>query len=195
MPKPNGDVRICVDLTKLRVSVCRERHLIPAVDEILAQLSGAKVFTKLDANSGFWQIKLAEESALLTTLITPCGRYCFNRVPFGITSAPEYFQKRMSHILAGLPGIVCMIDDTLVYGGTQEEHDRNLKAVIHSIKEEGGTVNCEKCTFSHHTVKFLGHIIGPEGIAADPDKLEAIQKMKAPTNMSEVGFLGIVTQL
>ena len=132
----------------------------------------------------------------MITFITPFGQYCFNRVPFGITSAPEYFQKRMSQILAGLPGVVCMIDDTLVYGGTQEEHDRSLKAVLHRIKEEGGTLNFEKCTFSHHTVKFLGHIIGPEGIAADPDKLEEIQKMKAPTNVSEVRrFLGIVTQL
>ena len=156
VPKPNGDVHIWVDVTKLNKSVCRERHLIPAVDEILAQLSGAKVFTKLDANSGFWQIKLAEESALLTTFITPFGRYCFNRVSFGITSAPGYFQKRMSQILAGLPGVVCMIDDTLVYGGTQDEHDRNLKTVLHRIKE-GGTLNFEKCTFSCHTMKFLGH--------------------------------------
>ena len=126
----------CVDLTKLNEIVCRERHLLPAVDEILAQLSGAKVFTKLDANSGFWQIKLAEESALLTTFITPFGRYCFNRVPFGITSAPEYFQKRMSQILAGLPGVVCMIDDTLVYGGTQEEHDRIRRQYYTGLKKE-----------------------------------------------------------
>ena len=110
VPKSNGQVRICVDLTKLNESVCRERHLLPSVEQILAQLEGAKVFSKLDANSGFWQIELAPESAKLTTFISPFGRFCFNRLPFGITSAPDHFQKRMSSILAGLDGVVCLID-------------------------------------------------------------------------------------
>ena len=72
---------------------------------------------------GFWQIKLSKESALLTTFITPFGRFCFNRLPFGITSAPEYFQRCMSSILSGLEGVVCMVDDILVSGSTQEQHD------------------------------------------------------------------------
>ena len=71
VPKPNGTVRICVDLTKLNATVCRERHILPSVGEILTQIGNAKIFSKLDANSGFWQIKLADESALLTTFITP----------------------------------------------------------------------------------------------------------------------------
>ena len=94
VPKPDGRIRICVDLTKLNESVRRERHMLPSVEQTLAQLGGATVFSKLDANSGFWQIELTKESSLLTTFITPFGRYCFNRLPFGITSAPEYFQKR-----------------------------------------------------------------------------------------------------
>ena len=89
-------VCICVDFTKLNQSVKRERHMLPAVERTLGQLQGAKVFSKLDANSGFWQIPLAKESALLTTFITPFGRFCFNRLCFGISSAPEHFQKRMS---------------------------------------------------------------------------------------------------
>ena len=76
VPKPNGDVSICVDLTKLNQSVCRERHPLPAVEQTLAQLAGAQVFTKLDANSGFWQIPLSADSSLLTTFLTPFGRYC-----------------------------------------------------------------------------------------------------------------------
>ena len=95
VPKANGRVRICVDLTKLNESVQRERHLLPAVDQTLAQLAGAKIFTKLDANSGFWQVPLAPESSLLTAFLTPFGRYCFHRLPFGISSAPEHFQRRM----------------------------------------------------------------------------------------------------
>ena len=90
--------------------------MLPSVEQTLAQLRGATVFSKLDANSGFWQIELTKESSLLTTFITPFRRYCFNRLPFGITSAPEYFQKRMSEILQGMEGVVCLIDDILVYG-------------------------------------------------------------------------------
>ena len=89
IPKDSGMVRICVDLKPLNETVLREVHPMPKVDTTLAQLSGATVFSKLDANSGFWQIPLAEESRLLTTLF---GRFCFNKLPFGISSAPEIFQ-------------------------------------------------------------------------------------------------------
>ena len=118
--KGNGNVCIYVDLTHLNKSVLKERHPLPTVEQSLAQLTGAQVFSTLDANSGFWQIPLDEESALLKTFITP----------FGITSAPEHIQRRMSEILADLNGVVCMIDDVLVYGETQEEHDRRLEKVL-----------------------------------------------------------------
>ena len=85
----SGDVRLCVGLTKLNKQVKRERLVLPAVDDVLAELCGAKVFLKLDANSGFYQIELTEESSFLTTFITPFGRYHYKRHPFGITSAPE----------------------------------------------------------------------------------------------------------
>ena len=111
VPKGNDKVRICVDLTKLNKSVCREHHILSSVEQTLAQLQGAKVFTKLDVNSGFWQIKLSEKSAPHTTFIAPMVRFCFNRLPFGITSVPEFYQKRMSHILSGLPGVVCCVHD------------------------------------------------------------------------------------
>ena len=88
-----SQLQICVDLSRLNESVCRERHPLPVVEQVLAQLTGAKLFSKLDANSRFWQIPLSPESALPTTFITPFGRFCFHRLPFGITSAPEHFQK------------------------------------------------------------------------------------------------------
>ena len=111
VPKKSGKVRICVDLKPLNESVLREVHPLPKVDETLAQLSGAKIFTKLDANSGFWQIPLDKSSRLLTTFITPMGRFCFNKLPFGISSAPEHFQKRISAILSGLSGVVCQMGE------------------------------------------------------------------------------------
>ena len=122
--KKSGDVRICVDLKPLNQSVMREVHPLPKVDETLAQLAGAKIFSKLDANSGFWQIPLSQSSRLLTTFITPMGRYCFNKLPFGISSAPEHFQRRMSELLTGIQGVLCQMDDVLIFGQNQAEHDQ-----------------------------------------------------------------------
>ena len=153
---------------KLNESV---RHPLPAVDQVLAQLAGATVFSKLDANSGFWQIPLSTESAPLTTFLIPYGRYCFHRLPFGITSAPEIFQRQMSQILAGVQGAVCLMDDILVHGATQQEHDSRLKAVLQRIQASAMTLNRDKCVFSF---KFLGHVVDRSGIHPDPDKIKGI---------------------
>ena len=131
--KNNSSVRICVDMTKLNENVKRERHLLPSVEQTFGQLGGAQVFTKLDANSGFWQIPLDSKSSVLTTFITPFGRFCFNRLPFGITSAPEHFQRHMSTILSGLGRVVCQADDILKYGKSQEEHNQNLWNVLQKL--------------------------------------------------------------
>ena len=195
-PKRNGDIRICVDLKALNESVLREVYPLPTVDETLAQLTGATVFSKLDANSGFWQIPLADSSRLLTTFITPFGRYCFNKLPFGISSAPELFQKRMGQILEGLDGVLCQMDDVLVFGSNQPEHDFRLHAVLKAIKAAGVTLNSEKCSFSVDKLKFLGHVISRDGVSADPDKTKAILQMKPPTNITELRrFMGMVNQL
>ena len=110
--KKSGGVGICVDPKHLNENVLREVYPMPHVDETLSFLAGAKVFSKLDTNSGFWQVPLADSCCRhLTTFITPFGRYWFNKLPFGISSAPEFFQKQMTAILEGLPGVLCHLDD------------------------------------------------------------------------------------
>ena len=126
----NGKVRICVDLTPLNKAVQREIHPIATVVENLAKVKGSQVFSTLDANSGFWQIPLDAQSRLLTTFITPFGRFCFNRLLFGISSASEFFQRTMTGILQGLEGVVCHMDDILVHGVDQGEHDQRVRAVL-----------------------------------------------------------------
>ena len=196
VPKKTGAVRICVDLKPLNQNVLREVHPLPRVDETLAQLHGARIFSKLDANSGFWQIPLAEKSRLLTTFVTPSGRYCFNKLPFGISSAPELFQKRMNQILTGLEGVLCLMDDVLVFGKDQSEHDVRLMTALKRVEVARVTLNPEKCEFGKTKIKFLGHLIDEEGIRADPEKTSAIVKMKPPTDVSGLRrFLGMVNQL
>ena len=107
--KSSGSIRICVDLRPLNENVMRENFPLPKVDEILAQLAGARVFSKLDANMGFWQIPLSPECRSLTTFITPFGRFHFNKLPFGVSCASELFQRRMAVILEGLEGVLCLM--------------------------------------------------------------------------------------
>ena len=94
-PKPGGKIRMCIDLTMLNKSVKREGYPLPRISDMLTHLAEGTMFSKLDANSGFWQIKIHETSKLYTTFVTPWGRFCFNRMPFGISSAPEFFQRTM----------------------------------------------------------------------------------------------------
>ena len=178
VPKANGKVRICVDLTRLNKSVQQERHILPSVEHTLAQIRGAKIFTKLDANSGFWRVELSQESSLLTTFITPFGRFCFKRLPFGITSAPEYFQRRMYDTLSGLKGIVCLIDDVVMCGKTQQEHDQNLTAALQRIQEAGLTCNREKCVFNKRAIKLLGQVVNSNGIKPEDQCLYSYGKAK-----------------
>ncbi len=151
--KPSGAVRICVDLTKLNNAVNRERYILPSVEHSLGQLQRAKVFLKLDANSGVWQIPLSQNSTLLTTFITPFGRFCFNQLCFGISLAPQHFQKRMSQILEGLEGVLCHMDNILVFGVSQTEHGQRLFVVLQKQQKGRVTLN-QKCEFSKRSVKF-----------------------------------------
>ncbi len=197
VPKKAGTVRICVDFTRMNESVCREKFILPSVEHTLGMLAGATVFSKLDANMGFWQVPLTKESAKYTTFITPFGRYYFNRLPFGIASAPEHFQRMMTtEVTGGLEGVLCHMDDILVWGQTQDEHDMRLHAVLEKAQKAGITLNMDKCELTRHTVRFLGHVISADGVKPDPEKTRAVQEMDAPKNVSELrSFLGMVNQL
>ena len=128
MPKADGRVRIWVDLTRLNEAFCRKVYQMPTVEETLGSLTEGSVFSKLDVNSGFHQIVLSPESAkLITTFITPFGRHMFKRLTFDISSAPEYFQKRVYKEFSGIERIKCRMDDILVIGSDQTERDQRLK--------------------------------------------------------------------
>jgi len=179
VPKANGGVRLCVDLTGLNKSVKREIHPMASVDSSLAKLgeSKSRFFTKLDANSGFWQIPLDHQSRLYTTFITPFGRFSFNRLPFGISSAPEIFQRMMSEILDGLDGVICHMDDILIHSSTHEEHVTQVRAVLQRLSAAGITLN-NKCEFFKSSVTFLGNIVDFEGLHPDPQKTRAIDEFQ-----------------
>ena len=184
--KPNGSVRITVDYKRLNESVKRPHCMLPNLDDIAPKLAGSKFFTTLDASSGFYQVPLSQESSRVTTFITPFGRYAFNRVPMGISLGPEAFQQKMKETLAGLDGCEAIMDDTIVYGKTEQEHDSRLKKVLARVRKSGLKLNKSKCHFKQKQVKFFGHIISEDGIQPDKDKIKAIIDMPAPSSVTEL---------
>ena len=194
VPKKNGSVRICVDLKPLNKYVLSEFHPLAKVDDILAQIQGARLFTKLDANSGFWQIPLADQSQLLTTFITPFGRHCYKKLPLGISSALEHFQRRMNEIFKGVEGVLCY--DILVFRMDKEQHNLRLAMVFERLCSAGVTLNPDKCKFLKSRLTFLGHVIDENGIRPDPEKIATTTKMQPPTSITELTrFLGMAYQL
>ena len=185
-PNKPDKVRICIDLKQLNKVVQRERYIIPAIQQVLAKLVGSVCFSKLDASGGYWQLALEEECAKLTTFITPLGRFCMTRVPFGISSASEIFQRKMEELLEGLNGVECYQDDTIVHGRTVKEHDSIHLTVLQRIKESGLKLNKQKCI-------FLEHKIGRGGTSPHPNKVRAIVDLEQPNNVCELrSVLGMV---
>ena len=114
--KPNSKIRICVDLGKLNEAVKRERYILPTLEDVVPNLAGARVFSKLGASSDYWQIPLIPESSRLTTFNKPSGRFCFRQLSFGITSSPEIFQKTMTTLLKDHKGVAAIQDVIIVFG-------------------------------------------------------------------------------
>jgi transposase InsO family protein len=193
VPKGN-DIRLCCDYTRLNKSVLRPHFPIPKVESTLARLKDSKFFSKLDASSGFYQIKLDKESQRLTTFITPFGRYMFTRLPFGISCAPEFFSQKFTSILSDIKeGVVIHIDDILVHAATREDHDEKLKEVLKRIHDAGMSLNRGKCEIGVKEVKYLGYVVSEKGLTIDPSRVEAIVNMPSPTNKKEVlQILGMI---
>ena len=129
--KPDGSLTICMDPKHLNKSLKREHYQLPTFEEISMRLAGVEIFTKLDANRGYWQIPLEYDSSLLTTVNTP--RYRFKRLPFGVHSAQEVFHKRIEQIFSDMLNVGTDIDDILIWGGDETTHNRTLELVRTNI--------------------------------------------------------------
>ena len=194
VPKSNNDIRICVDMRQANEAVIRERQPIPTIDEILYDLNGSTVFSKLDLKWGFHQIELEPQSRAITTFVTHRGLYRYKRLMFGITSAPEKYQKIIADVLMNCSGVVNICDDIIVHDQGQgiERHDANVRKVLTVLRENGLTLN-EKCRFRMHKLTFFGHDLGKDGISPSEEKIAAVKNAKPPNEVSTVrSFLGLV---
>ncbi|CAB4019152.1 Retrovirus-related Pol poly from transposon, partial [Paramuricea clavata] len=186
VPKPNGEVRICVDMRRVNTAVIRERYPIPTVEEILQDLTGACVFSKLDLRWEYHQIELDEQSRHYTTFATHTGLYRYKRLMFGVSAASEIYQHVIQQSLQGCPGMRNISDDITVFGKTQQEHDHNLNTVLATLQECGLPLNRDKCKFSVSKVTFFGYTISANGIRPTDETVTAIRNAPKPSNALEV---------
>ncbi|KAK3755128.1 hypothetical protein QZH41_005886 [Actinostola sp. cb2023] len=187
------DEKIDRDLNK---AIKREHYPMKTIEEVATKLSGAKYFSTLDASAGFWHIKLDDNSSNLTTFNTPFGRYKFNRMPFGINSAPEVFQRRMSQAFEDIEGCDEIVDDILIWGRDEKEHNDRLAKVLKRARAINLKLNKEKSKILRDELSYIGHIITAEGVKPDPDKVKGIAEMKVPTDIKELQrFMGMVNYL
>ena len=192
--KGDGSIRLCGDykLTVNRVASL-EKYPLPRIEDLISSLGKGKVFTKLDLANAYLQIELEQESKKYVTISTHKGLYQYNRLPFGVASAPAIFQHTMENILQGIPAVLVYLDDILVAGSSESEHLQLLEMVMAKLENAGIRLRRSKCLFMLPSIQYLGHHISAEGICPAEDKKRAVLDAPVPQNVSQLrSFLGLV---
>jgi hypothetical protein len=193
--KKDGSMRLCVDYRALNEVTIKNKYPLPRIDDLFDQLKGAKCFSKIDLRSGYFQLKIRESDIPKTAFVTHYGQFEFTVMSFGLTNAPAYFMNLMNKVFMDELDkfVLVFIDDILVYSKSIQEHEQHLRVVLEKLKIHRLYAKFSKCEFWLERVAFLGHILTAEGVAVDPEKVEAVSNWQRPTNVSEIrSFLGLV---
>jgi hypothetical protein len=194
--KPSGALRVCIDPKDLNDAIMRPHYPSRSIDDILPDLTGAKVFSKFDARTGYWTVKLNKKSSFLTVFNTPFGRYRYLRLPYGINCAQDIFVRKMDECLEGLQGIKVIVDDIVCFGSNRLEHDKNLDILMDRCRQIGLKLNADKTEVGQTEIPFFGHVLTENGLKIDPSKVRAIQEMPSPQSKSDLEtILGMVNYL
>ena len=198
VPKPDGSLRMCVDYRALNEITVKNRYTMPRADDLLDSLGGSKVFSAIDLASGYWQIRLAPDEPHKTAFRTHFGHFEWRVLPFGLCNAGATFQSLMNKIFAeeGILNVFVAVylDDILVYSKTPPDHVEHLRKVLSVLRKHQLYARPEKCHFNKNELKYLGHLVGADGIKVNPDKVKAVRSWPIPTNAADVrSFLGLAT--
>ena len=186
IPKGDDSVRICVDMRKANQAIQRVKHLIPTVDDVNLQLTGAKIFSKLDLSQAYHQLQLHEESRYITTFSTHLGLFRYKRLNYGTNAAAEIFQNALQTALQDIPGVCNIADDIIIFGTNREEHNKALDACLKRLSEKGLTLNATQCKFLSTSLSFFGQIFSEAGTHPDPKHVLDLLKAPVPANVHEV---------
>ena len=195
--KESEDIRLCVDLTKLNKYVKRATYPSTTPYDAVSNIStGVKYFTTLDAKSGYWQIPIAQEDQHLTTFITPWGRYQFRRAPMGLISSGDEYTRRGDQVISNIANVIKIVDDILAHDEDYKSHINRVWNILEKCEENNITLNPKKFTFAQQEVNYCGYILNETGFTADKGKVNAIEKFKTPTCITDIrSFMGLVGQL
>lgn len=193
--KKDGSIRLCGDYrSTVNEASTKASYPLPTVSEVLAKLEGGKIFSTLDLTQAYQQLKVTDEAAAILTINTSKGLYRVKRLPFGISAAPAIFQRCMETTLAGIKGVCAYLDDIIVTGSTQEEHNERLGLVLARLQAQGLRAKMSKCRFGLPEVVYLGHRIDAKGISATDEKIKAIKELPEPTSKATLqSFLGMIS--
>lgn len=183
-----------MDYRALNAITIRDRFLIPMMDELIDELHGATLFSKLDLRAGYHQIRIVEEDIRKSAFRTHHDHYEFTVMLFGLTNAPTTFEATMNQLLEEFlrKFVVVFFDDILIYNRSLEDHCKHLREVLELLERHSFFVRQSKCCFRVSELAYLGHIITTEGIRPDPDKVSAVESWPIPTSMRQVrAFLGL----
>ncbi|XP_063374893.1 uncharacterized protein K02A2.6-like [Cydia amplana] len=192
--KRDGSLRLCADYSvSINKQLLVEQYPLPTAQELFTKLHGGQQFSKLDLSQAYAQCVLDDESQKLTCINTHKGLFLYTRLVYGLASAPAIFQRVMECVLAGMDGVLCMLDDVLVTGANREEHLTRLRAVLQRLQDAGLTLQKAKCDFFKDELEYLGYTINKHGLKKSPKKVDAIVNAPTPTNVASLqSFLGLV---
>ena len=194
--KKDGSSRLCVDYRQLNKMIIKNKYPLSRIDDLMDQLHGSSVFSKIDLQSGYYQILVKADDVQKTAFRSRYGHYEYVVMPFGVTNAPAAFMDYMNWIFRLILNkfIVVFINDILIYSNTQEEHAEHLRLVLSVLREKQLYVKLSKCEFWMDELQFLGHVIFAHDIVVDPAKVKAVVKWESPKSAIEIrSFVGLAS--